>query len=228
MESNLQSSPREDDRSTKASFRKPSSDVVNRKYRRRSLPAAAAGSSSPDGWLCGFHLRTVYAILGRKLSECLAASSPKHDGSSVQKRKDGSTELDKDDGRSQYGKSGDSHKHTDRQSSRDTHGYRLELCWDWFYVYRSKEEASLGKQKDYCCSGGAIMFGDSSLPSECSFIVEELKQTALCLFPGMQCAHGRPTTALIVNLEALHEKIAKLQAKLDDYSWHGLRQHKQS
>lgn len=27
---------------------------------------------------------------------------------------------------------------------------------------------------------GAIMFGDSLLPSECSLIVEELKQTSLC------------------------------------------------
>ncbi|KAM7279264.1 hypothetical protein ACFE04_006398 [Oxalis oulophora] len=34
----------------------------------------------------------------------------------------------------------------------------------------------------FTVGSGAIMFGDSSLPSECSFIVEELKQTALCLF----------------------------------------------
>lgn len=27
---------------------------------------------------------------------------------------------------------------------------------------------------------GAIMFGDSLLPSECSLIVEELKHTSLC------------------------------------------------
>lgn len=27
---------------------------------------------------------------------------------------------------------------------------------------------------------GAIMFGDALLPSECSLIVEELKQTSLC------------------------------------------------
>ncbi|KAM7257724.1 hypothetical protein ACFE04_013465 [Oxalis oulophora] len=71
---------------------------------------------------------------------------------------------------------------------------------------------------------GAIMFGDSLLPSECSLIVEELKQTTLCF----QCAHGRPTSAPIVNLEALHEEIAKLQATLDDDSWHGLRQHEPS
>ncbi|KAM7278244.1 hypothetical protein ACFE04_005378 [Oxalis oulophora] len=114
MESNLQSSPREDNRATKAAFRKPSSDVVNRKYRRRS-PATAAGSSSPDG-------------------------SPKHDGSSVQKRKDGSTELDKDAGRSQYEKSGDSHKHTDRQSSRGTHGHSRHDDYKKHDKYRDDEE----------------------------------------------------------------------------------------
>lgn len=27
---------------------------------------------------------------------------------------------------------------------------------------------------------GAIMFGDSLLPSECSIVVEELKKTSLC------------------------------------------------
>ncbi|KAF7829059.1 DNA mismatch repair protein MLH3 isoform X1 [Senna tora] len=71
---------------------------------------------------------------------------------------------------------------------------------------------------------GAIMFGDSLLPSECSLIVDELKQTSLCF----QCAHGRPTTAPLVNLEALHNQIAKL-GQMNDCStdmWHGLRRHK--
>ncbi|XP_059437766.1 DNA mismatch repair protein MLH3 isoform X2 [Corylus avellana] len=73
---------------------------------------------------------------------------------------------------------------------------------------------------------GAIMFGDSLLPSECSLIVEELKQTSLCF----QCAHGRPTTIPLVNLEALHKQIAKL-GLLDDNSnklWRGLRRHELS
>ncbi|TYH78624.1 hypothetical protein ES332_D03G001800v1 [Gossypium tomentosum] len=67
---------------------------------------------------------------------------------------------------------------------------------------------------------GAIMFGDSLLPSECSLIVEELKQTSLCF----QCAHGRPTTAPLVNLEALHGQIAKMQVRDDEGRelWHGL------
>ncbi|XP_040370286.1 DNA mismatch repair protein MLH3 isoform X7 [Rosa chinensis] len=75
---------------------------------------------------------------------------------------------------------------------------------------------------------GAIMFGDSLLPSECCLIVDELKQTSLCF----QCAHGRPTTAPLVNLEALHKQIAKI-ASLNlnngaDQAWHGLHQHELS
>ncbi|KAJ4898911.1 MUTL protein-like protein 3 [Raphanus sativus] len=61
---------------------------------------------------------------------------------------------------------------------------------------------------------GAIMFGDSLLPSECSLIIEGLKQTSLCF----QCAHGRPTTVPLVNLKALHKQIAKLEPR---QPWHG-------
>ncbi|KHN41814.1 DNA mismatch repair protein mutL [Glycine soja] len=70
---------------------------------------------------------------------------------------------------------------------------------------------------------GAIMFGDSLLPSECSFIVEELKHTSLCF----QCAHGRPATVPLVNLEALHNQIAKLRLMNECSSdeCHGLRRH---
>ncbi|KAK6924577.1 MutL, C-terminal, dimerization [Dillenia turbinata] len=53
---------------------------------------------------------------------------------------------------------------------------------------------------------GAIMFGDSLLPSECTLIVEELKRTSLCF----QCAHGRPTTVPLVNMVALQKEITKL------------------
>ncbi|KAG5123707.1 hypothetical protein JHK82_030444 [Glycine max] len=67
------------------------------------------------------------------------------------------------------------------------------------------------------------MFGDSLLPSECSLIVEELKHTSLCF----QCAHGRPTTVPLVNLEALHNQIAKLRLMNECSSdeCHGLRRH---
>ncbi|WOL05315.1 DNA mismatch repair protein MLH3 [Canna indica] len=68
---------------------------------------------------------------------------------------------------------------------------------------------------------GAIMFGDSLLPSECSLIVEELKATSLCF----QCAHGRPTTVPLLNMSALHEQLAKLKinkGSSDEKTWHGL------
>ncbi|KAF6154355.1 hypothetical protein GIB67_026811 [Kingdonia uniflora] len=70
---------------------------------------------------------------------------------------------------------------------------------------------------------GAIMFGDALLPSECSLIIEELKQTSLCF----QCAHGRPTTVPLVNLVALHKQIANLGSwnGSSDEPWHGLRRH---
>ncbi|KAM3362867.1 DNA mismatch repair protein MLH3 isoform X2 [Capsicum galapagoense] len=66
----------------------------------------------------------------------------------------------------------------------------------------------------------AIMFGDALLASECSLIVEELKQTSLCF----QCAHGRPTTVPLVNLRALHDQIAKLGSlsRGSSITWHGL------
>lgn len=73
---------------------------------------------------------------------------------------------------------------------------------------------------------GAIMFGDSLLPSECSLIVEELKATPLCF----QCAHGRPTTVPVLNVAALHEQLARLQVQQGGPSeiWHGLGRHKSS
>lgn len=74
---------------------------------------------------------------------------------------------------------------------------------------------------NYKACRGAIMFGDALLPSECSLIIEELKQTSLCF----QCAHGRPTTVPLVNLETLHKQLADLNNWSDD-PWHGLYQHK--
>ncbi|XP_039159136.1 DNA mismatch repair protein MLH3 isoform X2 [Eucalyptus grandis] len=68
---------------------------------------------------------------------------------------------------------------------------------------------------------GAIMFGDTLLLSECSLIVEELKGTSLCF----QCAHGRPTTVPLVDLEALHKQVKRLCLPDDcpNDLWHGLR-----
>lgn len=42
-----------------------------------------------------------------------------------------------------------------------------------------------------------------------------------------QCAHGRPTTVPLVNLDALSEQIAKITSwsRSSCESWHGLRRH---
>ena len=50
----------------------------------------------------------------------------------------------------------------------------------------------------------AIMFGDPLLPTECAQLVSSLKATQLCF----SCAHGRPTMAPLVDLQALHNQVA--------------------
>ncbi|CAO2830709.1 unnamed protein product [Amaranthus hypochondriacus] len=79
---------------------------------------------------------------------------------------------------------------------------------------------SVARVLNYKACRGAIMFGDKLLPSECSLIVEELKQTSLCF----QCAHGRPTTVPLVNLNALHTRILQLGSwsDLSKNTWRGL------
>ena len=46
----------------------------------------------------------------------------------------------------------------------------------------------------------------------------------------LQCAHGRPTTVPLVNLEALHKQIAKLGLWNGGSNelWHGLHQYEPS
>lgn len=91
---------------TKAAFRKPSNEAANRKYRRRS---PLDGSSSSDGSPKRDHSSSP--IYSREEST--------KDTEHRQRRK----ELDRDSGRSQYGRGGDSYRHADRQSSRGAHGY---------------------------------------------------------------------------------------------------------
>ncbi|PIN21504.1 hypothetical protein CDL12_05808 [Handroanthus impetiginosus] len=89
-----------DSSDTKAEFRKPSNDAANRKYRRRSPLGGSSSSSdgSPD------RDRSLSPVLSRKDMAKVVDD----------KRK-------KDDGRNQSGRSGESYKHSDRQSSRSYH-----------------------------------------------------------------------------------------------------------
>ncbi|KAL1820999.1 hypothetical protein DCAR_0417372 [Daucus carota subsp. sativus] len=108
MDSNLQSSPADSD-CAKAAFRKPSNDVVNRKYRRRS---PVDGSSPSDGSPNG----------ARESSPAL----PKENSEKTyddRRKQDDRRDLSREYGRSQYGRTNDSHKYYGRHSSRSTDGY---------------------------------------------------------------------------------------------------------
>jgi DNA mismatch repair ATPase MutL len=54
----------------------------------------------------------------------------------------------------------------------------------------------------------AIMFGDELLPVQCQDLVDNLQNTKMCFI----CAHGRPTTAPVVDLVAVGKAAAVLQA----------------
>lgn len=108
MDTNLQSSP-SDSADAKAAFRKPSNDAVHRKYRRRS---PVGGSSSSDD------------SANRGLSA--SPTSLKEDPAKVfydRRRREDGRDSDRDYGRGQYSRRGVSHRHSDRQSSRNSHNY---------------------------------------------------------------------------------------------------------
>lgn len=106
----MQSSSPPDTPDTKASFRKPSNDAANRRYRRRS---PANGSSSSDGSPKRDH----------NASPIYSRDDPSKVPEHQQRRKDDERELDRDSGRSHHGRGSDSYRHSDRQSSRSSHNY---------------------------------------------------------------------------------------------------------
>ncbi|KAJ4978061.1 hypothetical protein NE237_008841 [Protea cynaroides] len=96
----------------KPSFRKPSNDAANRKYRRRSPSGSASSSSGGSPW----HGRSRSPFNSRE-------NTPKI--SDDRRRKtDDKRELDRDAGRSRHGKGGDSYRHSDRQFHRGSLDYR--------------------------------------------------------------------------------------------------------
>ncbi|XP_043719770.1 arginine/serine-rich coiled-coil protein 2 isoform X2 [Telopea speciosissima] len=111
MDSNLHSqSPDKGD--MKPSFRKPSNDAVNRKYRRRSPSGSASSSSggSPS------HRRSRSPINSRE--DTTKTSDDRR------RRKDDRRDLDRDAGRSRYGKGGDSYRDYGRQFHGSSLDYR--------------------------------------------------------------------------------------------------------
>ncbi|KAK1386566.1 arginine/serine-rich coiled-coil protein 2 [Heracleum sosnowskyi] len=146
MDSNLPSSPADSD-GAKAAFRKPSNDVVNRKYRRRS---PVDGSSSSDGSPTG----------ARESSPVLSKENPAKSFDDRRKQDD-RRDLGREYGRSEYGRTNDSHKHYGRHSSRNTDSYhryddyKREKCVDEDErkyprsSFRSGRDSRAGNHSDY-------------------------------------------------------------------------------
>ncbi|XP_059646071.1 uncharacterized protein LOC132290395 isoform X2 [Cornus florida] len=128
MDSNTQSSSPEN-ADVRAAFRKPSNDAANRKYRRRS---PVSGSSSSDG---GPH---------REHSSSPILSREDHEKVSERpRRKDDRRELDRDSDRSQYGRSDNSYRHSNRQPSRSSHHYNRHDD------YRRREKQADDEDRNY-------------------------------------------------------------------------------
>ncbi|XP_004497722.1 uncharacterized protein [Cicer arietinum] len=108
MGSNSQSPPH-DNSDTKNAFRKPSGEATNRNYRRRS---PIEGSSSPDGSPRCEHSSSPYP------SREDSVRVPHHHS-----RKCDGREQDRQYDRNYYGRSSDSLRHSDRQSSRSSYGH---------------------------------------------------------------------------------------------------------
>ncbi|KAL7197682.1 hypothetical protein ACSBR2_020244 [Camellia fascicularis] len=115
MESN-RLSPSPENADAKAAFRKPLNDAANRKYRRRS---PVGGSSSSDGSPRREH----------RSSPIHSREDPASD-SDPRRRKDDGRDFDRDSGGSHHGRSGDSYRYFDRQSSRSSHNYQRQDDYD--------------------------------------------------------------------------------------------------
>ncbi|ESW17364.1 hypothetical protein PHAVU_007G233400 [Phaseolus vulgaris] len=108
MDSNLPLPPHGDS-DTKTAFRKPSGDAASRNYRRRS---PVDGSSSPDA-----NPRQGHSSSPNPVRE--NSSRVSHHYS----RKYDDREPDQQYGRNHYGRSNDSLRNPDRQSSKSSHGH---------------------------------------------------------------------------------------------------------
>ncbi|KAA8517283.1 hypothetical protein F0562_017576 [Nyssa sinensis] len=126
MDSNLQSSS-PDNADAKAAFRKPSNDAANRKYRRRS---PINGSSSSDG-----------SPTRERGSSPVSSKEDPAKVSDHRRRKDDGRGLDRDSGRSRYGRSGDSY----RQSSRGSHSYNRHDDYSRHEKHMDEEERTYMK-----------------------------------------------------------------------------------
>ncbi|KAH0972901.1 hypothetical protein GBA52_025057 [Prunus armeniaca] len=131
MDLNLDSPPAADGGDAKTAFRKPATDAANRKYRRRS----PVGGSSPsdvsrrtvvsiDFFLSSFHFYQNECPMHEH--NCSPKNSREDPGKVSEyqtRRRDDGRELERDSNRRYYGRSSDSYRHSDRKSSKSSHGY---------------------------------------------------------------------------------------------------------
>ncbi|KAF8398228.1 hypothetical protein HHK36_017154 [Tetracentron sinense] len=99
-----------DNADSRPSFRKPSNDAVNRKYRRHS---PVSGSSSSGG----------SPKHGRSPSPFFSREDPSKISDNRRRSKDTGRDLDRDSARNRYSRSSDSNRHSDRQSYRSSYDY---------------------------------------------------------------------------------------------------------
>ncbi|XP_022967757.1 arginine/serine-rich coiled-coil protein 2 isoform X2 [Cucurbita maxima] len=93
----------------KAEFRKPSSETVGRKYRRRSSVSGSSSSDESPKRDCSY-------------SPKLSRDDASKDSERKPRRKEDERELNKDSG-NHHSRNSDSYRYSDRKSSRTSHGY---------------------------------------------------------------------------------------------------------
>lgn len=136
MEPDSQSSPCENgvDVNATATFRKPTNDAGSRKYRRRSpVDGSSSSEESPNR---------------EHISSPVATWKDHKKANDEQRRKDGGRDLDRDSGRTQYGRGGDSYRDSGHQSSRSSRGYHSSVDY-----HRHDRFADVA-DKDYSRSSG--------------------------------------------------------------------------
>lgn len=98
---------------------------------------------------------------------------------------------------------------------------RGNYVWRHIAAFRMFPDCRRAETNFTLFPGKLMLYRNSRLPP--------LSRFCLCVHKfipsAFQCAHGRPTTVPLVNLDLLHNKVARLGL---DESWHGLRQHKLS
>eukprot|EP00262_Sarcandra_glabra_P014282 TRINITY_DN4147_c0_g1_i2.p1 TRINITY_DN4147_c0_g1~~TRINITY_DN4147_c0_g1_i2.p1 ORF type:complete len:535 (-),score=128.68 TRINITY_DN4147_c0_g1_i2:121-1725(-) len=135
MDSGLQSQfP--DNSDVKASFRKPSNDAANRKYRRRSPVSGSASSSSDDS-----------PKHDRSHSPFFSKEDPTKMSDDRRRKTDDIRDFNRDSGRSRSGRGSDSYRHSDRQSYGNSHDYHRHDDYNRHYRHADEEDRNYQRSR---------------------------------------------------------------------------------